>query len=75
MSTAIAKNPGTRMARLIANPGWISAWRARPIGSSGDASTATTHASAPPATPITATRDNTIPRSWLLVVPRFRKVA
>ena len=40
-SAAIAKAPGTRTAASKANPGWISACRARPTGSSGEESAAT----------------------------------
>ena len=34
----MAKNPGISTTRSMANPGWISAWRARPTGINGDPS-------------------------------------
>ena len=64
ISKAMARRPGTNRSGLTLNPVWISAWRARPKGISGDASTAITKASTPPAMPITVARAMTTLMSW-----------
>ena len=70
----MAANPTARTGTLTATPGSGSASRAGPIGISGDAATAMTHAPAAPAAEAAVTSARPAAISWRRVMPRAASV-
>ena len=70
----MAASPAPRTARLTSIPGSGSAWRAGPIGVSGEAATATATAMMPPATVTAAIRARDTATSLARVIPRARRI-